>query len=266
MKIFAKDKIMSCLMLMTAVIAISLTMTSCMPDAEDNGGVNPGGTNVDAKPDPEGTRQMALYSYTGDNIAGLGYSPDGTIKSLSPTVTWLLASVGEVPGLGNVDYIPMDGWEYQVTPKPGLGFVGYSPTQGFVRFFVAGMVVDEMRDPIAVGVKYLGGFTGSDKAVELDKTAYSVPAEGASITAKLQGKDYTPFQMGYTADWLDVHQASTIYSFINNLIEIEAKPNDTDEERTAEIVLTTLNGVVSRISIVQAANPNATSSDSEGDD
>ncbi|MDE5554128.1 MAG: hypothetical protein K2J10_02970, partial [Muribaculaceae bacterium] len=113
------NKPASLLALIISVI-IGASFTSCMPAGEPTKGGGSGtGEEPEKKPLPEGVeaKSIGLFYDSGDNLAGLGYTPDGFLKTtISSMGDWYLASVGQQPALGNVDYIPMTNWDLQLFP------------------------------------------------------------------------------------------------------------------------------------------------------
>lgn len=234
-------------------ILLSAIMFSCIPDPNGPGTNN--GTDPETKPEPQGTLTAELYKDSGDNIAGLGLSSDGfltTILSTSLYGEWYLASVGIVPSLGNVDYIPMNGWGTMLFPRVGMGFIGYCPTQGFVRFVVGAIAQDNQGELVGVGLKYLGKFTGSDDPIELEESVYDFDEDGGTMIAKLKGLKYSTYQLVNDNDWIRPLMTSSAYSFIYDRIEINVEPNESPESRSGLIKLVTASGKETTFIVTQA--------------
>lgn len=231
-------------------LAFASAFTSCMPDGDVKGGGNKG-EEVEEKPTPEGVKTVALYSnLPGSQLSGIFFSEHGFISSSNG---WMFASVGMVPGIGNVDYIPMSGWADQISPAVDLGFVGYHPKEGFVSFLVASIAYDQERYPFAVGLMYLANFTGGETAVELEKDVIDFPAEGGTQTVSLKGQKYSLYQMAFTGDWLTVSSKGSIYPFINDEIIVTAKANTSEEKRSDAIAIVTDRNQITTLKINQAA-------------
>lgn len=245
----------------SAVFALGLSfvvsLTSCMPSSPDSGG-NESGDSPQVKPLPSGVepKSIGLFSDAGDNLAGLGYTRDGFLTTtVSGMGDWYLVSVGQQPGLGNVDYIPMNDWSLQLFPHQGEGFVGYNTKQGFVRFIVASLAYNQNRDVVGVGLLYLGAFEGYDEPVELKQWSYDFPVGGGEQTAELAGDKYSVYQVFNPSTWVTVQRESSVYTFINDRIAIKVEPNTTTESRQAIITLRTTSGKESSFKVIQEGLP-----------
>ena len=244
-------------LVLTFAVGLSLSLNSCMPGNEPEGGGN-SSDKPESKPDPENVQQIGLFNDSGDNLAGLGFTRDGYITTiLSSASEWYLSPVGDVPGLGNVDYIPMQNWDTLIFPRVGLGFVGYSASQGFTRFFVAALAYDDNRNIVGVGLKFVGGFVGTTDSLELDEYSYEFSHSGGSAQAKISGNKYATYQLYCNDAWLNVRRASSNYSFISDRIDIEVAPNPTAEQRRAVVTVRTSSGMETRFVVKQSGNPNA---------
>lgn len=244
------------------VIGILISLSSCMPGNESGSGNE--GDKPTPLPDPENVQQIGLFYDSGDNLAGLGYTRDGYLTTtVSGVSDWYLSSVGDVPALGNVDYIPVDNWDNLLFPREGMGFVGYSASQGFVRFFVAALAYDDRREVVGVGLKFSGGFTGWGEAFELDEYTYEFDADGGTQTAKIKGNKYGSYQLFSNASWLNVKRSSSNYKFISDCIEIEVEPNLTAEERRSVVTIRTTTGKETQFVVVQAGDPEIEGGDAD---
>ncbi|MDE6703179.1 MAG: BACON domain-containing protein [Muribaculaceae bacterium] len=247
-KIHFFDKI-SCAC-MVLCLAMASAFTSCMPDGDVNSGGN--GSEVEEKPAPEGVKSVALYSnLPGSQLSGLYFNEHGFLTSDNG---WMLAPVGRVPGIGNVDYIPLTNWANQISPDVDLGFVGYHPKEGFVSFLVASIGYDEYRYPFAVGLMYLDNFSGGETPVELEKDIIDFPAAGGTQTVSLKGQKYSLYQMAYTGDWLSTAAKSSVYPFINDRIEVTVQPNTTDAPRSDVISIVTDRNEITTLKVNQSAD------------
>lgn len=235
---------------------IGAAFTSCMPTVEpSNGGSGSGTEDVDKKPLPEGVeaKSIGLFYDSGDNLAGLGFTRDGFLTTtVSGAGDWYLASVGQQPALGNVDYIPVNNWGLQLFPHEGEGFVGYNSRQGFVRFLVAALALNEYREVVGVGLLYLGAFSGADEPIELKEWTYDFPAEGGTQVAELKGNKYSTYQIFNSTTWATIQRTSSVYDFIQDRINIRVEPNPSTEPREAIITLRTTSGKESSFKIYQA--------------
>ncbi len=239
-------------------VLFAAAVTSCMPDNPGSGGGSGSGEEVDKKPLPEGVQanSIGLYYDTGDNLAGLGFTRDGFLTTiLSNSGDWYLSSVGYQPGLGNVDYIPMNDWSLQLFPHEGEGFVGYNSKQGFVRFIVAAFARNDQREIVGVGLLYLGGFGGSDQPIELKEWSYDFPADGGTQVAELKGNKYATYQLLNYPKWAKVQRTSSVYEFIQDRIQIDVEPNTAPEPREAVVTIRTTAGQESSFKIYQDAAP-----------
>lgn len=239
-------------------IIIGVASTSCMPSVEPSNGGSGSDGEVDKKPLPDGVeaKSIGLFSDSGDNLAGLGFTRDGFLTTtVSSAGDWYLSSVGQQPGLGNVDYIPMSNWDLQLFPHEGEGFVGYNSQQGFVRFLVAAVARNEYREVVGVGLLYLGAFGGADEAIELKEWSYDFPAEGGSQVAELKGNKYSTYQLFNSKAWATVQRSSSVYEFIQDRINIEVEPNTSTEPREAIITIRTTSGKESSFKIYQEGLP-----------
>lgn len=234
-------------------VIIGTSFTSCTPSAEPGSGGS-AGEEPEKKPLPEGVeaKSIGLFYDSGDNLAGLGFTRDGFLTTtVSSAGDWYLSSVGQQPGLGNVDYIPMSNWDLQLFPHEGEGFVGYNSKQGFVRFLVAAVARDENREVVGVGLLYLGAFSGSEEPVELKEWSYDFPAEGGAQVAELKGNKYSTYQVFNSTTWATVQRTSSTYEFIQDRINIQVEPNPSTEPREAIITLRTTSSKESSFKIYQ---------------
>lgn len=233
-----------------AVFLLALTLTSCMPDGGEES--SNGGTQPDTPTLPEGVKQISLFSgYGGGDLAGLYYNEDGFLIS---TNGWMMSSLGKISGISDIDYIPRYNWQPQLYAEVGLGFVGYHPAQGFVAFLVASMALDELRNPVGVGMLYIPNYRNGSDPVELEATALEFKAEGGTEIVELKGTKYREYQISYSGDWLTVTPKSSIYSFIKDEIEVTVTPNTTDETRTTAVMIGTEQGKLTTLRITQKAN------------
>lgn len=234
---------------MVALLSV-LTLTSCIPDGgeESSNGV----TQPETPTLPEGVKQISMFSgLGGGDLSGLYYNEDGFLIS---TNGWMLSSLGRVSGIISVDYIPRFNWQPQLYAEVGLGFVGYHPAQGFVAFLVASMALDELRNPVGVGMLYIPNFTTGSEPIELEATALNFKAEGGTETVELKGTKYSEYQISFSGDWLKATPASSIYSFIKDEIEVTVSPNTTDEPRTTTVMIGTEQGKITPLKITQEAD------------
>lgn len=236
-----------------AVMIAALSTVSCVPGySDESGSSDPNAPTL--KPDPEGANLIGLYCDTGDNLGGIGFHRDGYITSVTGA-DWFFSSLGEVPGLGNVDYIPASDWNREVFPRTGMGIVAYSPTQGFVQMIVAGFAKNDQGQNVGVALKYKGGFHGWDEPLEISVEKCAFDGEGGSKVIAITGKKYATYSLSVSKDcdsWLRVRPAYGNYSFIYNKIEVEAHPNTIDAERRATVTLRTTAGKESTFEVVQS--------------
>lgn len=233
---------------MLLCLAMASALTSCMPDGDASSGGS--GSEVEEKPAPDGVKSVALYSnLPGSQLSGLYFNEHGFLTSDNG---WMLAPVGYVPGIGNVDYIPITNWANQIAPDAELGFVGYHPKEGFVSFFVASIGYDEYRYPFAVGLMYLDNFSGGETPVELEKDVIDFPAAGSTQTVSLKGPKYSLYQMAFTGDWLSTAAKGSVYSFINDEIEVTVRANTTGEPRSDVISIVTDRNQITKLKVNQS--------------
>lgn len=236
-------------------LALMLLAASCMPNVDDNSSGNGGGTGQEVKPTPEGVKQIELSTWPGDELAGIHLSTDGVLEAARPSEDWYFASVGTVPGLGNVDYIPKNNWDTGIRPDIGLGFVGYSPREGFVRFMVGLVVLDASRVATNVGLYYLGNFLGKDEPLPLKDQSFVIGFQGGTVKTTIEGRSYAPYDVLISEPWLTGEKVGTVYSFIYNAVEITVEPNPTAEVREASVRVKTHSGNQTIITVVQDGNP-----------
>ncbi len=236
--------------------AISVLLNSCMPGSGAESGNDP--NMPDAKPDPENIKRIGLFSASGDNLAGLGFTVDGYLTTiLSGVSDWYLSPIGNIHGIGNVDYIPTTNWDTLIFPHTGLGFVGYSKSQGFTRFFVETLAYDYNHSVVGVGLQYIGGFNGYEEPLELKKYSYEFDHNGGLVQAQISGNKYATYQLFSRDTWLEVRRTSSTYDFINDCIDIKVAPNPTAEPREAEVIISTSLGKETRFVVAQSGNPDA---------
>lgn len=233
-------------------LCMGMAMQSCMPQSglsnDSQTEISPEDQNTIA--DPANTQSIVLYSGTGDNIAGIYFTKDGALTS---TNGWLLNSVGWVSCLGKVVNIPRNNWDNLHVVGMGEGLIGYHPDQGFARFYVGGLAIDQFGEVCGVGVKFVGSYYGVDEKPTVDKENVKFDAAGGTEKIKVTNESYTVFQSGCNASWCKVTQTpSKQYSFIMDGIEVTAEPNTTGEERSTTILLATSGGMRTYVTVTQA--------------
>ena len=255
------DKPAFLLALMFRVI-MGAAFTSCVPSGDPAGGGGGSGSDeeggVVAKPLPTGVepKVIGLFYDTRDNLAGLGLAAEGYLTTIiSDYGDWSLAPVGILPGLGNVDYIPTEGWDNLIFPAVGLGFVGYNSKQGFVRFIIGGLYANSNTEVTGVALMYLGNFTGSEDPIELKEWSYEFSPEGGVQHAQIAGDKYSTYQTYTNRSWVTIRRTSSHYKFIEELIEMTVEPNTTTEPREAIVTIRTSAGQESSFKIYQEGLP-----------
>lgn len=233
------------------MLCISVGMTSCIPEGNPVSGAGGGGNNSgeEEKPvlkDPDNTKVVGLYAESADNFVGLYFHKDGYLTSKNG---WKLSFVDATNCLANVDYIPRNNWSELLFVTYGDGFVGYKEGEGFVRFYVNGIALN--NGVTGVQMKYQAGFYGKDEAPELSKTSLTFGEDGGEESIAITSKTYTVFQSMCKYDWCKVSQTGSVYPYIIDGIDIVVEPNDSPESRQAEILLTTHEGKTTIVKVTQ---------------
>lgn len=236
--------------LMICMFCVSVCMTSCIPEGGSlvggSGGNNSGEEEKPVLKDPEGTKIIGLYAENPDNLAGLYFHKDGYLTSNNG---WKLSHVATTNCLAYVDYIPRNNWSELLFITYGDGFVGYKENEGFVRFYVSGVALN--NGIIGVQLKYHPNFYGKDEAPELSKTSLSFGEDGGDESIAITSKTYTVFQSMSKDRWCKVTQTGSVYPYIIDGIDIEVEPNESSEPRQTEILLTTHDGKTSVVNVSQ---------------
>lgn len=246
-KIFSKH-----ILLLNLVICASF-LFSCTngdnSDIEDNGGtiIAPG----KELPDPTGTVVFNLMQGDEDTeIKGFvpihinnAYNFEGRYSST------YFVSLGKMKGLGNVTYVPQEGWNSTVAVTPGEGYVArssyYDNGSSYARFYVVSEIVGTSSGVIGYKVKCQAPFELAPKfttnSIEFDA--------GENLTKNIEFVNPTSASVKSSPDWCTV--VPTVNGF-----RITALENITDSEYSGSIVFENSVGTVNiEIKQKKSANP-----------
>lgn len=218
-------------------------------DIEDNGGtiIAPG----KELPDPTGTVVFNLMQGDEDTeIKGFvpihinnAYNFEGKYSST------YFVSLGKMKGLGNVTYVPQEGWNSTVAVMPGEGYVArssyYDNGSSYARFYVVSEIVGTSSGVIGYKVKCQAPFELAPKfstnSIEFDA--------GENLTKDIEFVNPTSASVKSSPDWCTV--VPTVNGF-----RITALENITDSEYSGSIVFENSVGTVNiEIKQKKSANP-----------
>ena len=232
-------------------LLLAITFVACSSDdasTDGNGNIKPD-VNVN---DPAGTvslsmmkgpsiREGATRIGGSDIYIGNDYNFDGGY----------FISLGAVKGLGNVSYIPTQGWADMVSVRSDNGYVAYS-NGAFYRIFVEKEIVGTTGGIIGYDVKYQVPFKGKDLELELPATSVSFDKKGGTENIVFNNKEFVVFTAKSSEDWCQIIPTSTYnYSFLANGIQIIAQPSDVAATTEATITLTTAYGKKKEIKVTR---------------
>ena len=246
------EKTMKLLGRVFTFLLLAITFVACSSDdasTDGDGNIKPD-VNVN---DPAGTvslsmmkgpsiREGATRIGGSDIYIGNDYNFDGGY----------FISLGAVKGLGNVSYIPTQGWADMVSVRSGNGYVAYDPYRGFYRIFVEKEIVGTTGGIIGYDVKYQVPFKGKDLELELPATSVSFDKKGGTENIVFNNKEFVVFTAKSSEDWCQIIPTSTYnYSFLANGIQIIAQPSNVAATTEATITLTTAYGKKKEIKVTR---------------
>ena len=245
------EKTMKLLGRVFTFLLLAITFVACSSDdasTDGDGNIKPD-VNVN---DPTGTvslsmmkgpsiREGATRIGGSDIYIGNDYNFDGGY----------FISLGAVKGLGNVSYIPTQGWADMVSVRSDNGYVAYS-NGAFYRIFVEKEIVGTTGGIIGYDVKYQVPFKGKDLELELPATSVSFDKKGGTENIVFNNKEFVVFTAKSSEDWCQIIPTSTYnYSFLANGIQIIARPSDVAATTEATITLTTAYGKKKEIKVTR---------------
>ena len=245
------EKTMKLLGRVFTFLLLAITFVACSSDdasTDGDGNIKPD-VNVN---DPVGTvslsmmkgpsiREGATRIGGSDIYIGNDYNFDGGY----------FISLGAVKGLGNVSYIPTQGWADMVSVRSDNGYVAYS-NGAFYRIFVEKEIVGTTGGIIGYDVKYQVPFKGKDLELELPATSVSFDKKGGTENIVFNNKEFVVFTAKSSEDWCQIIPTSTYnYSFLANGIQIIAQPSNVAATTEATITLTTAYGKKKEIKVTR---------------
>lgn len=247
-----------------AIMLLACIATSCGDDdpevpttTTDNGIVDPN-ANI---PDPTGTITLSMRDQdNGDTRFGINdyiYINDENFGGAQ------FASIGAVNGLGNVSYIPSEGWSNKVAVIPGNGYIAYIPKsdgyyyhdEQWYRIYVIDYITNTAGGIMGADIKYHTPFKGIDEALSLETTSVTFPQEGGSQAVMLKNSNIIPFTVSSSAEWCQVSRCTTHDTyFLYNGVSITVDPSDSTSDTEAVVTLTTAHGKETTIKVTRLGN------------
>ena len=223
------------------VLCMAVTILPCLTSCgEDTPEVKPegGGTVVDPDKniaDPEGT--VTLNMMVGEDKSE---SIDGfTVVKITSAYNfsgWSVdfVSIGRVKGLGNVSYIPKEGWNSTVAVTPGEGYVARSGTHWgngvwtytYARFYVVSEIVGTTGGVIGYKVKCQAPF---EFAPQLKTSSWEFDAVD-NLSQDIELASPMSFTVKSAPDWCTVTPG-------DNYIRVAVTPNISGLEYAGDIVI-----------------------------
>lgn len=231
-------------------LLLAITFVACSSDdasTDGDGNIKPD-VNVN---DPVGTVSLSMMKGPSirEGATGIGSIYIGNDYNFDGGY---FISLGAVKGLGNVSYIPTQGWADMVSVRSGNGYVAYDPYRGFYRIFVEKEIVGTTGGIIGYDVKYQAPFKGKDLELELPATSVSFDKKGGTENIVFNNKEFVVFTAKSSEDWCQIIPTSTYnYSFLANGIQIIAQPSNVAATTEATITLTTAYGKKKEIKVTR---------------
>lgn len=240
--------------------ALILGTGACGSDPKDNpdtpvGPDTPDTPNVDPdKPveDPLGTISLSMR----DSDNGHTKLDDIYIKTenfCASSGYVMFSSVGAVNGLGNVSYIPTNGWTDKIKVTPGEGYVAYDSYKNkYYRIYVVSYIVSTTGGIIGADIKYQEPFKGVDEEIMLTETALSFGEEGGSQALFFDNSHLLVYDVTSDAPWCQVEKATNLPTpFLYNGVVIKVDKTPTPAA-TANVTIMTAFGKTKEIHVSYA--------------
>lgn len=232
-------------------LLLAITFVACSSDDASTDG--DGNIKPDVKVnDPAGTVSLSMMK--GPSIREGATRIGGSVIYIGNDYNFdggYFISLGAVKGLGNVSYIPTQGWADMVSVRSDNGYVAYS-NEAFFRIFVEKEIVGTTGGIIGYDVKYQAPFKGKDLELELPATSVSFDKKGGTENIVFNNKEFVVFTAKSSEDWCQIIPTSTYdYSFLANGIQIIAQPSNVAATTEATITLTTAYGKKKEIKVTR---------------
>lgn len=220
------------------------------PEAPDSEGIFKPDEPV---PDPAGTVSLSMWNNNETSLNGLEIGADNNFHGYG----FNIVDLGAVRGLGNVSYIPLEGWADKVSVIPGHGYVAvynnYSYNPVFYRIYVYDTIISTTGGVIGYEIKYQSPFKGADQALSFTEKAVTFPSDGGEMEVIFNNSSNIPFSVESSEDWCKVSRASTTLSFLHDAILISCEGSTSATPSKAKITLTTASGKISTIDVTREA-------------
>lgn len=240
--------------------AAVLTLAACGSDPKDDPDTPVGPDKPDTpvvdpdKPveDPVGTIPLSMRDYNNgrtwlDDICIENENFRGSGSNV------MFSSVGAVNGLGNVSYIPSNGWTNKIKVTPGEGYVAYdSYRDKYYRIYVVDYITSTLGGIIGADIKYQEPFKGVDEEIQLTETALSFGTDGGSQALFFDNSHILVYDVESDAAWCKVEKATSLNQpFLYNglVITVEKTPSPA---ATATVTITTAFGKTKTIHVSYA--------------
>lgn len=171
-------------------------------------------------PDPTGTVLLSMRDADNGSTSLNGiYIRNENFTSGYSSGVCSFVDLGPVNGLGNVSYIPKEGWASQVMVVPGHGYVARVYGK-YYRIYVIDYAYSTMGGIIGADIKYQTPFYGADEEILLDKTQIILKKSEAEVyrfsSYITQNLYYPEIQLlSQVAVDVDCQFASSVYETAN---------------------------------------------------
>lgn len=193
--------------------------------------------------DPTGTVVMRMRNDNETKLGNMIISSDNNF-SCSGTNN-MIASIGQVSGLGNITDIPLSGWSDNVAVEIGNGYVYYDGSQ-YYRIYAVQWLKDALTDAIiGVELKYQSPFKGIDEEIGVENLALSFSGDGGEDDIFFTNTSVIPFTVSCDQDWCYVERCTSNTKdedFLYDGIHLTVQKNTTKDEGKAKIIIQTLYG------------------------
>lgn len=241
-------------MLPALLISGAFIVSSCGDDKDEPKDPNLPDQVDPNKPvnDPVGTVTMRMRN---DNDTKLGYMTVSRENNFTCS-RGMIASIGQVAGLGNITDIPLTGWSDNVAVVIGNGYVYYDGNQ-YYRIYASQWLIEAGTSDAILGVevKYQSPFKGVDEDINPESMTLSFSDQGGTDDLKFKNESVIPFTIESDESWCTVSRWASPDKnepFLYDGITVTVQPNLQMEETHAKITIKTLYGKRTIINVTRS--------------
>lgn len=241
--------------MITALLVSGAFITNSCSDGSDD----PQDPNVPSQVDPNkpvsdpvGTVTMRMRNDNETKLGNMTVSRENNFSCASG----MIASIGQVAGLGNITDIPLTGWSDNVAVVIGNGYVYYDGNQ-YYRLYASQWLMEAGTSDAILGVevKYQSPFKGVDEDLVPESMTLSFSDEGGTDELKFNNTSVIPFTIESDESWCRVSRWASpdkSESFLYDGISVTVLPNTLMEDTHAKITIKTLYGKRTIINVTRS--------------